>query len=73
MLIWITSLTLFIFLPWYSTYARWAAYLGDARRVQLYALDNSGSQEFIQTTMKYPWKHSQIQERVQWPVFPSRN
>jgi hypothetical protein len=54
-----------------STYARWAAYLGDSRRVQLYALDNPGSQEFIQQTIKYPWKHPEIQQRIRWPVFAS--
>jgi hypothetical protein len=54
-----------------STYARWAAYLGDAEKVQLYAVDNRGSQEFIQQTMNYPWKHPDIQRRIQWPVYPS--
>jgi hypothetical protein len=52
-----------------STYARWAAYLGDAQRVQLYALHNTGSQEFIRQTMRYPWKHTEINRRIQWPVF----
>lgn len=56
-----------------STYARWAAYLGDAKRVQLYALNNPGSQEFIEQTMRYPWKNSELRQRIHYPVFPSKN
>jgi hypothetical protein len=54
-----------------STYARWAAFLGDAARVQLYALDNVGSQEFIRQTMRFPWTNSEIKRRIQFPVFAS--
>jgi hypothetical protein len=54
-----------------STYARWAAYLGDAERVQLYALDNVGSQEFIRQTMQFPWTHSELKRRIHFPVFTS--
>jgi hypothetical protein len=54
-----------------STYARWAAYLGDAERVQLYALDNAGSQEFIRHTMQFPWTHPELKRGIRFPVFPS--
>ena len=50
-----------------STYARWAAYLGSANRVQLYALNNTGSQDFIRNVMKYPWQHPEIRRRIRWP------
>jgi hypothetical protein len=54
-----------------STYARWAAYLGDAERVQLYALDNVGSKAFIQQTMRFPWTNPELKRRIQFPVFES--
>ena len=54
-----------------STYARWAAFLGDAERVQLYALDNVGSHEFIRSTMQFPWTNPEIRRRIQFPVFAS--
>lgn len=54
-----------------STYARWAAYLGDADRVQLYALDNAGSKEFIQQTMLFTWTNAELTRRIQFPVFAS--
>lgn len=54
-----------------STYARWAAYLGRAKSVQLYAIDNVGSKEFIETTMNYPWTNPEIVQRIHWPIFPS--
>lgn len=56
-----------------STYARWAAYLGDAERVQLYALDNAGSQEFIQSTMRYPWTNPELKRRLRFPIFASKS
>lgn len=54
-----------------STYARWASYLGLAQKVQLYALNNTGSKAFIANVMEYPWEHPEIVRRIQWPVFAS--
>lgn len=54
-----------------STYARWAAYLGDAERVQLYALDNVGSKDFTEQTMRFPWTNPEFRRRIHFPVFAS--
>jgi hypothetical protein len=63
-----------------STYVRWAAFLGDAKRVQLYVLDGHGMRVDFKTKTNdcvssmfenFSWTHPELKSRVQFKVIKS--
>jgi hypothetical protein len=63
-----------------STYARWAAFLGDAKRVQFYVLDGHGMRVGIEKKTNdcvssmfenFSWTNPELKSRVQFKVIKS--
>lgn len=58
-----------------STYTRWAALLGRAKRVHLYSMDSEwtrqahGNGDDLPGVLHYQWKHPELKSRIQYRVF----